>query len=63
MGPSGAGKTSLLNVLNGRSKTRLSETTEFYLSKFTPIRVCYLTQEVSGHLLPGLTAKQSLIYA
>ncbi|KAH7637213.1 uncharacterized protein LOC124495078 isoform X3 [Dermatophagoides farinae] len=63
MGPSGAGKTSLLNILIGKSKTRMSDTTKFFLSKFTPIRVCYLTQEVSGHLLPGLTAKQSLIYA
>nr|XP_046914359.1 ABC transporter G family member 30-like [Dermatophagoides farinae] len=63
MGPSGAGKTSLLNILIGKSKTRLSDSTVFYLSKFTPIKVCHLKQEVSSHLLPGLTAKQSLTYA
>nr|XP_027202656.1 ABC transporter G family member 2-like [Dermatophagoides pteronyssinus] len=63
MGPSGAGKTSLLKVLNGRMKTKLSEESEFYLTKYCPTRVCYLTQEVSSHLMPGLTALQSLIYA
>ncbi|XP_027205546.2 uncharacterized protein LOC113799154 [Dermatophagoides pteronyssinus] len=63
MGTSGAGKTSLLKVLNGRDKTRLSSETKFYLSKFTPLRTCYITQEISSHLTPGLTAQQSLIYA
>ena len=63
MGTSGAGKTSLLRVLNGRCKTELSEETHIYLSRFTPIRICFITQDVSGHLLPGLTAKQSLVYA
>ena len=63
MGPSGAGKTSLLKVLNGRSKTRLNVESEFYLSKFTPTKTCYITQDVSGHLMPGMTAKQLLIFA
>lgn len=63
MGPSGAGKTSLLKVLNGRSKTRLNVESKFYLSKFTPTKTCYITQEVSGHLMPGMTAKQLLIFA
>src|SRR5699024_11190252 len=57
MGTSGAGKTSLLKVLNGRCKSRLSESTQFYLSMFTKISTCFITQEVSGHLMPGLTAK------
>ena len=63
MGTSGSGKTTLLKVLNGRKKTRLADCSEFYLSKYIPIRTCYISQEVSGHLLPGLTALQSLIYA
>ena len=63
MGASGSGKTSLLKVLNGRCKTRLSNETEIYLSKFAKIRTCFITQEVSGHLMLGLTAKQVLIYA
>src|SRR5699024_4055727 len=63
MGTSGAGKTSLLKVLNGRCKTRLSDSIQFYLCKFTKISTCFITQEVSGHLMPGLTAKQMLVYA
>nr|XP_027196357.1 ABC transporter G family member 16-like [Dermatophagoides pteronyssinus] len=63
MGTSGAGKTSFLKVLNGRDKTRLSSETKFYLSKFTPLRTCYITQDISSHLTPGLTGLQSLIYA
>ncbi|OTF78662.1 hypothetical protein BLA29_008804, partial [Euroglyphus maynei] len=35
MGTSGAGKTSLLRVLNGQCKTRLSVESEFYLSRYT----------------------------
>ncbi|XP_027204920.2 uncharacterized protein LOC113798562 isoform X1 [Dermatophagoides pteronyssinus] len=63
MGTSGAGKTSLLRVLNGQNKTRLSLESQFYLSKYTPIQTSFITQEISGHLMPGLTAKQSLIFA
>ena len=63
MGPSGSGKTSLLKILNGQYKTRLSDESEFFLSKFMPINTCYITQEISGHLLPGLTVLQSLIFA
>lgn len=63
MGTSGAGKTSLLKVLNGRCKTRLSDETEMYLSNLMTITTCFITQEVSGHLMSGLTAKQMLTYA
>ena len=63
MGTSGAGKTSLLRVLNGQCKTRLSKTTRWYLSSLTKIDTCFITQEVSNHLITGLTVFQSMIYA
>ncbi|KAH9501554.1 uncharacterized protein LOC142597725 [Dermatophagoides farinae] len=63
MGSSGSGKTSLLKVFNGKMKTKLTGSTQFYLSRFVPIRTCYINQEVSNHLIPGLTSKQSLVYA
>nr|XP_046912722.1 LOW QUALITY PROTEIN: uncharacterized ABC transporter ATP-binding protein/permease YOL075C-like [Dermatophagoides farinae] len=63
MGPSGSGKTSLLKILNGQWKTRLSYESKFYLNRFQPIKGCYLQQDVSGHLMSGLTARQTLVYA
>jgi len=63
MGSSGCGKTSLLRVINGQCKTRVSDETQFYLTRFAKIQTCFITQDVSGHLMPGLTAQQMLIYA
>ncbi len=50
-------------MLNGQCKTRLSSEAKIYLSKLTPIRTCFITQEVSGHLMKGLTGQQLLLYA
>lgn len=63
LGMSGSGKTSLLRVLNGQLKSQLSPESRCYTSASTPIRSCYIAQHVESHLLPGLTAIQSLLYA
>jgi ABC-type multidrug transport system ATPase subunit len=63
MGPLGAGKTSLLRCLNGRYSNQMSDETKIYLSKFEKIRKCFISQDVSEHLLKGLTVKQAMIYA
>lgn len=57
------GKTSLLKVLNGRCKTRLSNDSSFYLSRYTKIETAFITQEVSAHLMQGLTCRQLIVYA
>ena len=63
MGPSGAGKTTLLKCFNGRNKSYLTEDTKIYLNKFRTIRTCFISQDISNHLIHGLSAKESLIFA
>ena len=63
MGPSGAGKSTLLKCINGRQMNGVDKISEIYLSAHTTIRSCFIVQDISEHLLNGLTAMQSLIYA
>lgn len=62
MGMSGAGKTSLLNVLTGQFASQLSPESAFYLSRRAPLRKAFIAQHVD-HLFGELTAKQALVFA
>lgn len=57
----GSGKTTLLKVLNGQLQNHLSPDSQFYLSK--GISSCFINENVSSHLRPGLTAKQMMMFA
>lgn len=50
-------------MLNGQFADQLSAETTFYVSNQTPLRKVFITQQVTDHLFPGLTAKQALVYA
>ena len=63
MGPSGAGKTTLLKCLNGENNCGLSVETKNFLSKLKKIKPCFINQNISEHLVIGLTVSQTLIYA
>jgi ABC-type multidrug transport system ATPase subunit len=63
MGPSGAGKSTLLKCINGRQISGIDGNTDIYLNCSKDIRSCFIVQDVKEHLLSGLTAQQSLIYA
>ena len=63
MGPSGAGKSTLLKCINGRQISGIDGNTDIYLNSELQIRSCFIVQDVKEHLLFGLTALQSLIYA
>ena len=63
MGPSGAGKTSLLKCLNGSNKSLMTEASKIYLSKTKKIRTCFIAQDQREHIINGLTVKQALIYS
>ena len=63
MGPSGAGKTSLLRSLNGMNRQMMTKESKIYLSNSINIRTCFIAQDQKQHLISGLTVEQSVIYA
>ena len=63
MGPSGAGKTSLLKYLNGQYRDLMTKESKLYLSNSTKIRTCFIAQDQREHIINGLTVNQCLTYA
>lgn len=63
MGPSGAGKTSLLRCLNGKYRDLMTKESKIYLSNCKKIRTCFIAQDQREHILRGLTVRQALLYA
>ncbi|XP_054152568.1 uncharacterized protein LOC128951345 [Oppia nitens] len=64
MGPSGSGKTTLLKCLNAKYGYQLSADSMIY-TRFSTYssKTCFIAQNISEHLLKGLTVKQTLLYA
>ncbi|OTF71895.1 hypothetical protein BLA29_001246 [Euroglyphus maynei] len=56
-------RTLLLRIFSGQLKTRLTSDTTFYESQYATNNVCFISRHPQEHLISGLTAKQSLIYA
>ena len=63
MGCSGAGKSSLLKSINGLYNDYITNDSVILLSKFRPIRTCFIEQDERQHLIIGLTAGQAMTYA
>lgn len=65
MGPSGAGLTSLLKVLNGFNTfdSYLTEESKVYVNRNTNIRSTFIDNNDKDYLSMGLTVEQNLIYA
>ena len=63
MGPSGAGKTTLLKCFNAKYHKYLSQESEIYSNFRKNTRNCFIQQNISEHLISGLTVKQTLIFA
>ena len=63
MGPSGAGKTTFIKCLSNIGGKGLTEETTIYLNTKLRMKSCFIVQNVSEHLLKGLTVRQTLLYA
>ncbi|XP_054164189.1 uncharacterized protein LOC128961900 [Oppia nitens] len=63
MGPSGAGKTSLLRSLNGQYGELMTAESRIWLSPNCRVRRCFIIQDQREHLMTGLTVRQSIVYA
>ena len=63
MGPSGAGKTTFLKCINGRITKGLSEESIISLNSRKRLKTCFIVQNISEHLMEGLTVRQNLLYA
>ena len=63
MGPSGAGKTSLLKSLNGMHRNLFTNDSKIYLSNSKKIRTSFIAQDQREHIINGLTVNQALTYA
>ena len=63
MGPSGAGKTSLLKSINGLNANYLTKESKIYLSKYRTIKSCFVTQDERDHIMTGITAGEAMTYA
>ena len=63
MGPSGAGKTTLIKCLSGVFKRGLTDETTIHINSISRVKSCLIVQNISEHLLKGLTVRQTLLYA
>ncbi|XP_054159025.1 ABC transporter G family member 6-like [Oppia nitens] len=63
MGPSGAGKTSLLKCINGLYSENLTPESSIYVSNSRRLRPCYIVQDERERMVRGLTARQAMTYA
>ena len=63
LGPSGAGKTSLLKTINGRQTLKLNEECKIFNSKYRKIKTCFISQDVCDHIVTGLSVEQAMVYA
>ena len=63
MGPSGVGKSTLLKCLNNKCNKYLSEESKIFFKFSDILRNVFIKQDISEHLLSGLTVGQTLLYA
>ena len=62
MGPSGAGKTSLMNCLQANGARYIGNSSKIF-TRYKVLKTVFIKQDISEHLLSGLTVRQTLLYA